>query len=261
MALKRRNRVEATFAMSSMTDLIFLLLLFFVMASTMSSPNDIKLNLPTSRANTATKQVVAKVSKEDKEALINASSNKQIVSYLVDQYYQSQSYRIRGDNQARAVLQGFDEADRGQFTFIQKEKDNAKAQEALNKKYMDIVTDSIPVCRWMKSITGIGPVISAYLYSVFDVKAGKYNTNFLSYAGLNDNNNPYKKECYYLAKCLYGDLVGYKLTDLTYCNSSNANTQELIGKAGETLTSILDKIKNMLVYFEYFYDINGKFVF
>jgi biopolymer transport protein ExbD len=61
MALKRRNRVEATFAMSSMTDLIFLLLLFFVMASTMSSPNDIKINLPTSRAATATKQVVAKV--------------------------------------------------------------------------------------------------------------------------------------------------------------------------------------------------------
>ena len=49
MALKRRNRVEASFAMSSMTDLVFLLLLFFVMASTMSSPNDIKINLPTSR--------------------------------------------------------------------------------------------------------------------------------------------------------------------------------------------------------------------
>ena len=62
MALKRRNRVEAMFAMSSMTDLIFLLLLFFVMASTMSSPNDIKINLPTARAKTTTKQVVAKVS-------------------------------------------------------------------------------------------------------------------------------------------------------------------------------------------------------
>jgi biopolymer transport protein ExbD len=62
MALKRRNRVEATFAMSSMTDLVFLLLLFFVMASTMSSPNDIKINLPQSRATTATRQVVAKVS-------------------------------------------------------------------------------------------------------------------------------------------------------------------------------------------------------
>ena len=62
MALKRRNRVTATFAMSSMTDLIFLLLLFFVMASTMSSPNDIKINLPLSKAKTNTKQVVAKVS-------------------------------------------------------------------------------------------------------------------------------------------------------------------------------------------------------
>lgn len=50
------------FSMSSMTDLIFLLLLFFVMASTMSSPNDIKINLPQSHAKTSTKQVVAKVS-------------------------------------------------------------------------------------------------------------------------------------------------------------------------------------------------------
>ncbi len=61
MALKRRNKVEAGFSMSSMTDLIFLLLLFFVLASTMSSPNDIKINLPQSHAKTNTKQVVAKV--------------------------------------------------------------------------------------------------------------------------------------------------------------------------------------------------------
>lgn len=44
-----------------MTDLIFLLLIFFVMASTMSAPNDIKINLPQSRATTNTQQVVAKV--------------------------------------------------------------------------------------------------------------------------------------------------------------------------------------------------------
>ena len=62
MSLKKRNRVEATFAMSSMTDLVFLLLLFFVMASTMSSPNDIKINLPTSRSLKATRPQVAKVS-------------------------------------------------------------------------------------------------------------------------------------------------------------------------------------------------------
>ena len=62
MSLKRRNRVEATFAMSSMTDLVFLLLLFFVMASTMSSPNDIKINLPVSRAQKVSRPQVAKVS-------------------------------------------------------------------------------------------------------------------------------------------------------------------------------------------------------
>jgi biopolymer transport protein ExbD len=62
MALKKRNRVEASFAMSSMTDLVFLLLLFFVMASTMSSPNDIKINLPSSRAEKVSRPQVAKVS-------------------------------------------------------------------------------------------------------------------------------------------------------------------------------------------------------
>lgn len=62
MALKRRNKVEAGFSMSSMTDIIFLLLIFFVLASTMSSPNDIKINLPQAKARTTTKQVVAKVS-------------------------------------------------------------------------------------------------------------------------------------------------------------------------------------------------------
>ena len=41
--------------MSSMTDIIFLLLIFFVISSTMSSPSDIKINLPQSKANTASK--------------------------------------------------------------------------------------------------------------------------------------------------------------------------------------------------------------
>jgi len=61
MALKKRIKVEAGFSMSSMTDIIFLLLLFFIMASTMSSPNDIKLNLPQSKATSSTKSVIAKV--------------------------------------------------------------------------------------------------------------------------------------------------------------------------------------------------------
>lgn len=136
-------------------------------------------------------EVTAKVTKEEKEALINASSDKKIVRYLVDQYYQSQAYRIKAENQARSLTQHYDESDDEHMIFIEKEVKNAKVQESLNKKYMDIVTDAIPVCRWMKSITGIGPVISAYLYAAFDVTIANYNTKFLSYAGLNDNNNPW----------------------------------------------------------------------
>ena len=84
MALKRRQRVEATFAMSSMTDLIFLLLLFFVMASTMSSPNDIKINLPTARAKSTTKQVVAKVSIDNLGNYYVALGRQKPVSIAVD---------------------------------------------------------------------------------------------------------------------------------------------------------------------------------
>lgn len=62
MSLKKRIKVEAGFSMSSMTDIVFLLLLFFIMASTMSSPNDIKLNLPQSGSQSSTKSVIAKVS-------------------------------------------------------------------------------------------------------------------------------------------------------------------------------------------------------
>lgn len=59
--LKKRNKVDPSFSMSSMTDLVFLLLLFFMIASTMSSPNDLKINLPQSKTKTATKAHIVKV--------------------------------------------------------------------------------------------------------------------------------------------------------------------------------------------------------
>lgn len=62
MALKKRNKIDASFSMSSMTDIIFLLLLFFMIASTMSSPNDMRIKLPQSRNKTSTKAHVVRVS-------------------------------------------------------------------------------------------------------------------------------------------------------------------------------------------------------
>lgn len=82
MALKRRSKVESGFSMSSMTDIIFLLLLFFVISSTMTTPNDIKINLPQSGAKTATEQVVARVSIDKEGQYFLASGKEKAVQVL-----------------------------------------------------------------------------------------------------------------------------------------------------------------------------------
>ena len=62
------------------------------------------------------------------------------------------------------------------------------------------------------------------------------------------------KREYSLAKIIKGQPVGYRLTDITYAG-------ELVGNVGENVVTILDKIKNQLGDFEYFYDVDGRFVF
>ena len=59
---------------------------------------------------------------------------------------------------------------------------------------------------------------------------------------------------YVVIKVEYGETIGYRATDLTFAG-------DLIAAPGESVTSILDKIKNMLGNFEYFYDVNGNFIF
>ena len=50
MAIKRQSKVDASFSASSMTDLMFLLLTFFLVLTTMVSPNALKLVLPQSNS-------------------------------------------------------------------------------------------------------------------------------------------------------------------------------------------------------------------
>lgn len=59
---------------------------------------------------------------------------------------------------------------------------------------------------------------------------------------------------YYVAKIDYGESAGYKEIDLVYPDT-------LIANAGDSLTSVLDKIKKFLGNFEYFYNTYGQFVF
>ena len=55
MALKRRTKISPNFSMASMTDIIFLLLIFFMITSTVVSPNAIKVLLPQGKQQTSAK--------------------------------------------------------------------------------------------------------------------------------------------------------------------------------------------------------------
>ncbi len=58
MAIKLRNPRKAEFNMASMSDLVFLLLIFFMLTSTLVAPNAIKLLLPSSESRTMARQTV-----------------------------------------------------------------------------------------------------------------------------------------------------------------------------------------------------------
>jgi hypothetical protein len=53
-----------------------------------------------------------------------------------------------------------------------------------------------------------------------------------------------------VSKIVYGQTAGYSETDLTYPG-------DLIANIGESISSVLDKIKKFLGDFEYYYDVNG----
>lgn len=55
MSIRSKNRVSLSFSMASMSDLVFLLLIFFMITSTMIAPNALKLLLPQGNQQTSAK--------------------------------------------------------------------------------------------------------------------------------------------------------------------------------------------------------------
>ena len=75
MALKKRNQVSSAFSMSSMTDIVFLLLIFFMVTSTLISPNALKLLLPKSSNQTQAKALTTVSITHDLQYYVNDGSN------------------------------------------------------------------------------------------------------------------------------------------------------------------------------------------
>ncbi len=75
MALKRNFQSLDTFSMSSMTDVIFLLLIFFMVTSTIIFPSAIDVNLPESSEQTTVKPVTEVYIDRDYQMYIVADRN------------------------------------------------------------------------------------------------------------------------------------------------------------------------------------------
>ena len=72
MAIKRNKRFHAEVATSSLSDIMFFLLLFFLIISTLANPNVIRMTLPKSKTNEKTnKQLVTISVTEEKRYFVD----------------------------------------------------------------------------------------------------------------------------------------------------------------------------------------------
>ncbi|HLW41341.1 MAG TPA: biopolymer transporter ExbD [Flavobacterium sp.] len=87
MNIRGRNKVTAEFNMSSMTDIIFLLLIFFIIAlTTMTSTNALDLVLPTSDGKSDQIETVAVSIDENQQVFVNQdqAAQEQVETLLID---------------------------------------------------------------------------------------------------------------------------------------------------------------------------------
>jgi len=71
MNLRGRNKISPEFSMSSMTDIVFLLLIFFMLTSPAITPEALDLILPKAKGKTTNKQNVAVSITKDLQVYIN----------------------------------------------------------------------------------------------------------------------------------------------------------------------------------------------
>ena len=144
---------------------------------------------------------------------------KEEARFFADLYYTWQGHRISLENQIRSIDQGYDQDDKSHKDDKQRKKAGITATPAtmafrhhiLNqvraieddiKKCLSDYSDRVPMGRYAKAVKGIGPVFATILCSTLDIPDEKdlpdtekmYTVgNWISYAGLNDNNRPWIK--------------------------------------------------------------------
>lgn len=124
MALKSKNKVSATFSMSSMTDIVFLLLIFFMLTSTLVTTNALDLVLPNSTAQTVKKQRVSVSINQNLEYFIDKESidlkylESELITKLSDQDEQVVVLRVDKSVPVEHAVEVMDIAYRNKFKIV-----------------------------------------------------------------------------------------------------------------------------------------------
>ena len=87
MKLRGRNKVSAEFSMSSMTDIVFLLLIFFMLTSPAITPEALDLILPKAKGKTTNVQNISVSITKDLQVYIN---NERVSSSSLEQKLKEQ---------------------------------------------------------------------------------------------------------------------------------------------------------------------------
>jgi biopolymer transport protein ExbD len=97
MSLKRKNRISAEFSMASMSDLVFLLLIFFMITSTLIAPNALKLLLPESNNQTSAKPITTISITQDLKYYINDDGTLKRVAFQEIEPFLKNKYGVGND--------------------------------------------------------------------------------------------------------------------------------------------------------------------
>lgn len=124
MNIRSRNKVDATFNMSSMTDIVFLLLIFFMLTSTLVTVNAIDVLLPKAGGKTENKgSISVSITKDSKFYMDkNEIADSELESVILKKFSgeEKKTLIIRGDENVpyKQIMHVIDIANRNKIKMI-----------------------------------------------------------------------------------------------------------------------------------------------
>lgn len=130
MNLRGRNKVSATFSMSSMTDIVFLLLIFFMLTSPVITPEALDLILPKAKGKTTNKHDLSVSINKELEIFINkdkvseSSLEQRLITMLKDTENPTIILRAEEGVPVEKAVKVMDIANRNRFKVVLAVKPN-----------------------------------------------------------------------------------------------------------------------------------------